>query len=52
MSDFSRNGYVHHQSVMELRKCLNDLGDIGGFLNEEKGKNNVFVASKELVYDL
>ncbi|XP_057292245.1 ubiquitin carboxyl-terminal hydrolase CYLD-like [Hydractinia symbiolongicarpus] len=44
-----QNGYVHHQSVMELRKCLNDLGDIGGFLNEEKDPEEFVVLLFEKV---
>ena len=31
-----KKGYVNHESVIELRKYLDKLGNIGGFMTEEK----------------
>ncbi|XP_065676103.1 ubiquitin carboxyl-terminal hydrolase CYLD isoform X3 [Hydra vulgaris] len=30
------NGFVEQPSIMELRKCLDDIGEIAGFLDREK----------------
>ena len=44
-----KNGFVSHQSGLELRKYLNELGNIGGFMTDQKDPEEFIVLLFEKV---